>query len=137
MFFLSALYTLAIAGPLSVIACQSHVTKPPVLWLADLRSGNPSVDSDITRTVSGPGLRLIRFEEGATPIPITPEEKIELEKSGLRYFDVTEVDVEAVFHEAIKAGKSGVSTRNSESTGFPELKDSLLIPMVNSSLEPI
>ncbi|CAG8598577.1 9146_t:CDS:2 [Acaulospora colombiana] len=74
--------------------------------------GNPSVDSDITRTATGPGLRLIRFEDGATPIPITPEEKIELEKSGLRYFDVTEVDVEAVFHESIRAGKSGVATKS-------------------------
>lgn len=112
MFFLSTLYTIAIAGPLSIYACQSHVTKPPLLWLADLRSGNPSADSDITRVATGPGLRLIRFEDGATPIPITPEEKLELEKSGLRYFDVTEVDVESVFHESIRAGKSNGGSRS-------------------------
>lgn len=46
-------------------------------------------------------MRLIRFEEGAVPIPVTEAEKLELEKTGLMYFDVTENDVEAVFKQNI------------------------------------
>ncbi|KAG8798778.1 hypothetical protein FRC17_007323, partial [Serendipita sp. 399] len=49
-------------------------------------------------------LRKIRFEEGAAPIPITEAEKEELEKTGLRYFDVTETDLEAVRAARIGAG---------------------------------
>jgi len=64
--------------------------------------------------VAGPGHRLIRFEQGATPIPVSIAEKLELEKSGLRYFDVTEVDVESVFRERIAADRSAVATKASE-----------------------
>jgi leucyl aminopeptidase len=64
--------------------------------------------------LTGPGHRLIRFEEGATPIPVSIAEKLELEKSGLRYFDVTEVDVERVFAERIANDRSAVGTRTSE-----------------------
>ncbi|KAG8810698.1 hypothetical protein FRC19_004359, partial [Serendipita sp. 401] len=109
MIFQTLISALALSTPLLVDACQSTVTKPPLLWLADLRSGNTDADSSVTLSKAGPGLRLIRFEQGAVPIPITPEEKLELEKSGLRYFDVTEDDLEAVLAQKISNGQYGGS----------------------------
>ncbi|KAG8818112.1 hypothetical protein FRC18_000257 [Serendipita sp. 400] len=109
MIFQTLISALALSTPLLVDACQSTVTKPPLLWLADLRSGNTDADSSVTLSKAGPGLRLIRFEQGAVPIPITPEEKLELEKSGLRYFDVTEDDLEAVLTQKISNGQYGGS----------------------------
>lgn len=88
---------LAVSTPIAVEACQSKVTKPPLLWLADVRANAaPGTDSTTTLSKSDPGMRLIRFEKGAVPIPITADEHIELQKSGLRYTDVTEVDLEAI-----------------------------------------
>ena len=88
---------LAVSSPLAVQACQSHITKPPLLWLADVRANAPpGTDSTTTLNKADPGMRLIRFEQGAVPIPITADEHLELQKSGLRYTDVTEVDLEAV-----------------------------------------
>ncbi|KAG8761659.1 hypothetical protein FRC14_000043 [Serendipita sp. 396] len=82
-------------------ACQSHITEPPLFWLASLRNSTGTV----TPLVGSPGLRKIRFEEGAAPIPITELEKNELEKTGLRFFDVTEIDLEAVRADRIAAGE--------------------------------
>jgi bacterial leucyl aminopeptidase len=106
---------LLLTVPAVVSACQSSITKPPLLWLADLRSGSTHIDSDSTPSlVEAPGHRLVRFEQGATPIPVSMAEKLELEKSGLRYFDVTEVDVESVFRERIISDRSAVATKPSE-----------------------
>ncbi|KAG8811514.1 hypothetical protein FRC17_002423, partial [Serendipita sp. 399] len=85
----------------SVTACRNQVREPPAFWLASLRNSTGTV----TPLVSGPGLRKIRFEKGATPIPITEAEKEELEKTGYRYFDVTEVDLEAVFADRTAQGE--------------------------------
>lgn len=93
---------LALCAPFiqTTIACNSHITQPPLLWLADLRANAPSNKTPSISSLSA-GTRLVRFEEGATPIPITANEKLELEKSGLAYTDVTEDDVEAVFRARI------------------------------------
>ena len=113
--FYQTISLLLFVAPAAISACQSSITKPPLLWLADLRSGSSHIDSDSTPSlVAGPGHRLIRFEQGATPIPVSIAEKLELEKSGLRYFDVTEVDVESVFRERIAADRSAVATKASE-----------------------
>ncbi|KAG8789875.1 hypothetical protein FRB91_003782 [Serendipita sp. 411] len=92
-FYLSALSV--------VSACRNHVREPPGFWLASLRNSTGTV----TPLVSGPGLRKVRFEKGAAPIPITQAEKDELERTGYRYFDVTEDDLEAVFEERIAKGE--------------------------------
>ncbi|KIM21706.1 hypothetical protein M408DRAFT_333314 [Serendipita vermifera MAFF 305830] len=110
--FHQLLSLILLTAPHAISACQSHVSKPPLLWLADLRAGSAHIDSDVTPSLGeAPGRRLIRFEEGATPIPVSLDEKLELEKSGLRYFDVTEVDVEVVFRERIANDRSSLANR--------------------------
>lgn len=93
-------------------ACNTHISKPPLLWLADIRAG--TTKSDITLNQHSPDRRLIRFEDGAIPIPITSKESIELQKSGLRYFDVTEQDLESVFTNRIAAKADSVTIQACE-----------------------
>lgn len=83
-----------------VQACQSKIKIHPTLWLAELRNSTGTT----TPLVGSPGLRKIRFDPGAAPIPITEAEKDELEKTGVRYFDVTEVDLEEVRKANIDSG---------------------------------
>ena len=96
---------LTLSSPLVVEACRSRITKPPLLWLADLRTKYaPGTDTMITLNMAAPGMRLIRFENGAVPIPITADEHLELQKSGLRYTDVTDIDLEAVLTAKVAEG---------------------------------
>jgi hypothetical protein len=125
---------LALCAPFLQItlACNSHITQPPLLWLADWRASSPSNKTPVISSLSS-GTRLIRFEEGAIPIPVTESEKLELEKSGLPYFDVTEHDVEAVFRENIAWKVGNNRTSKSEFKSESECLSSQL-PWPSSAL---
>ncbi|KAH8919770.1 Zn-dependent exopeptidase [Atractiella rhizophila] len=96
MLSLPLLSAALLAAAQTASACQQTTDVPPIFWLANLRNSTSTVVGKTANVLaSEPGMRLIRFEEGQAPVPITASEKEALERSGYRYFDVTEVDLEA------------------------------------------
>ncbi|KIM25831.1 hypothetical protein M408DRAFT_73840 [Serendipita vermifera MAFF 305830] len=89
-----------------IYACNSHDSEPPALWLAGLRNSTGMT----APLMSGAGVRKIRFGPGTSPVLITEAEKDELEKTRIRYFDVTEHDLEATRAERLDAGFASLAS---------------------------
>ncbi|CAG7853288.1 Leucine aminopeptidase 1; AltName: Full=Leucyl aminopeptidase 1; Short=LAP1; Flags: Precursor [Serendipita indica DSM 11827] len=80
-------------------ACHNHGGSP-AYWLANLRNSTGTTSP----FMNAPGVRKIRFSDGAAPVLLSAFEKDELERSGFRYFDVTENDLDEVRAQRAAAG---------------------------------
>jgi len=89
----STLLLLAASASFVSARCGSHDDNkvPASDWLLSLRNG--------TKVRPQGPFRKLRFEEGAAPLLLTDDEVIELLKTGRRFFDITDQDLEVVAKE--------------------------------------